>query len=102
MSQTLSNAWAPTTLAKYTLAVTQYMEFCHGQGVPTPYILPASETLLCAFVSHNAGHLAGTSICNQISALKAWHITNALPWHSHEQLHYTLKGADNLTLMVFM
>jgi hypothetical protein len=32
-----------------------------------------------------------------MSALKAWHILNSMPWNGNIQLKYTLKGADNLT-----
>jgi hypothetical protein len=97
MENTLRCAWAPSTLSKYHTAVHRYISFCVAEGIPPAFRLPAPEATLCAFVANNAGRIAGATIRNDVSALKAWHVLNKYPWHGATHLKYTLRGADRLT-----
>jgi hypothetical protein len=94
---TLCNAWAAPTLQQYHSSVLQFLVFCDHHNVPPALHLPAPEILLCTFACHLAGQISGSTIRNQLSALKAWHIINNLPWNGATHLKYTLKGAENLT-----
>lgn len=55
----------------------------------------ASE-FLCAFAAHRACTVAGGTICNEMSAVHAWHTLNNVPYLSRSCLSYVLKGCDNL------
>ncbi|KAF8869431.1 hypothetical protein BD779DRAFT_1386267, partial [Infundibulicybe gibba] len=89
--------WAPATRAKYDSSVSLYLRWCSTENVPCDKQLPASEILLCSFVAHSAGKIAGSSIRSHISGLKQWHILNNFDFGSSPRLKYLLKAADNMT-----
>jgi hypothetical protein len=77
--------------------VARFIHFCSEQHVALEFRLPASELLLCAFAASSAGLRSGSTIRNDISAVRAWHITNNVPYFGNIRLNYTLKGLENLT-----
>lgn len=89
---TVSKAWKTSTSAKYSNGVQHFMLFCDREQVPLNLRLPASEFLLCAFASSLGGKLAGTTARGKLTALRAWHIQNNMPWLGDKQLSYVLRG----------
>ncbi|KAJ7128283.1 hypothetical protein C8R46DRAFT_818901, partial [Mycena filopes] len=65
---------APSTLANYGGTVERFERFCATEGVPLDLQLPADEFVLCAFAASGAGTHAGSTVRNNIAALKAWHV----------------------------
>jgi hypothetical protein len=97
LNSTILAAWAPNTLEKYRLGVARFVYFCTEQRVASEFQLPASEFLLCAFAASSAGVRSGSTIRNDISAVRAWHIVSNVPYFGNLRLNYTLKGVENLT-----
>ncbi|KIM77229.1 hypothetical protein PILCRDRAFT_51840, partial [Piloderma croceum F 1598] len=90
-------AWQNSTLQKYHGGVNKFIVFCEREHIPQHLRLPVSEHILCAFAASSAGSFSGDSICNNLSAIRAWHIINNAPYMAGLHLHYTLKGAHNMT-----
>ncbi|KAH7926293.1 hypothetical protein BV22DRAFT_966964, partial [Leucogyrophana mollusca] len=97
VARALGSAWAGSTLSKYALGVTAFLTFCDGENIPAGSRLPASEHLLCAFAASRVGEISGSTAQNQISAVRAWHIFNNVPWLGSVRLNYVLHGVDELT-----
>jgi hypothetical protein len=97
LESTLLHAWASNTLEKYRQGVNHFLSFCDSQNVSSCFRLPASEFLLCAFAASSAGERSGSAVRNDISAIRAWHIINNVPYFGNIRLNYTLKGVENLT-----
>jgi site-specific recombinase XerC len=76
----LDAAWADSTLRKYRSAIRAFLAFCDLKNVPLTACCLASEVLLCVFASSRMGALAGDSVRNQMSALKAWQTYLNVPW----------------------
>jgi len=94
---TVHNAWNANTLTKYESGIRKFLSFCDRERIGNRFRIPASENLLCAFVATLAGEQSGDTIRNNLSAIRAWHIVNNLPYAAGLQLQYTLKGAQNMT-----
>ncbi|KAF9455715.1 hypothetical protein BDZ94DRAFT_1143418, partial [Collybia nuda] len=88
--------WKESTTTKYSNSVEHFMDFCNIEQVPHALHLPASEYLLSAFASSLAGKLAGKTARNKLSAIRAWHIQNGMPWLGGRQLAYVLRGVSFL------
>lgn len=91
------HAWSETTRQKYSSGIERYKKFCVSRGFPEHECFPASEKVLCSFVATFAGTRAGSTIRNDLAAVRAWHIINALEFPSTTRLVYALKGASNMT-----
>ncbi|KAG1791073.1 uncharacterized protein HD556DRAFT_1241183 [Suillus plorans] len=96
IQQALDAAWADSTLRKYCSAIRSFLLFCELEHIPSESRCPASEALLCAFASSRLGSLAGDSVRNHMSALKAWHAYHNAPWLGSSRLHFVLNGVSNL------
>jgi hypothetical protein len=94
---TVRQAWKSNTLSKYESGVRNFTAFCDREGVSNQFRLPASERLLCAFAASLAGKRSGKTIRSDLSAIRAWHIVNDVPYTTGLQLQYTVKGALNMT-----
>lgn len=92
----INHAWSTSTLERYDAYVREFFAFCRTRGIQTSKGFHASERLLCAFAASMAGSKAGGTASAKISALKAWHIQNDLPWMGSSRLKYTLKGTESL------
>jgi hypothetical protein len=93
----MRNAWKASTLNKYESGICKFTSFCDRKRVADKLQLPASEKLLCAFTASLAGKQSGDTIRSHLSAVRAWHIVNDVPYTAGLHLHYTLKGAQNMT-----
>ncbi|KAG1775838.1 hypothetical protein EV702DRAFT_1198742 [Suillus placidus] len=94
--QALDAAWADSILRKYCSVIRSFLLFCELKHILPIARCPASEVLLCAFASSRMGNLAGDSVRNHMSALKAWHAYHNAPWHGSSRLHFVLNGVSNL------
>jgi hypothetical protein len=97
IAYTIQRSWGSATSKKYANGVTHFIKFCNDNQIPPHMILPASEFTLCAFAAATSGIRAGSTIRNDLTAVRAWHISHYVPWNGGLQLSYVLKGADNLT-----
>ncbi|KAJ7128284.1 hypothetical protein C8R46DRAFT_1237054 [Mycena filopes] len=96
MEHAMQHGWSANTLDNYGGTVDRFLNFCTVEGVPTKFQLPADEFVLCAFAASSAGVHAGSTVRNNIAALKAWHIAQGVAWQGSSRLHYVLAGVDNL------
>ncbi|KAG2138504.1 hypothetical protein DEU56DRAFT_697411, partial [Suillus clintonianus] len=96
IQRALDAAWADSTLRKYRGAIHSFLLFCEQENIPPPERCPASEVLLCAFATSRLGTLAGDSVRNHMSALKAWHAYHNARWMGGTRLHFVLNGVSNL------
>jgi len=56
--------------------------------------MPASEALLCLFISsHGASHVGHGTLTNWITGLELWHSINGAPWLGKKHLACPIKGA---------
>ncbi|KII86881.1 hypothetical protein PLICRDRAFT_114194 [Plicaturopsis crispa FD-325 SS-3] len=92
----IKKSWAGDTLTGYSAGVKAFSVFCDAYDVPLADRLPASETLICAFVASRAGKYKETSTQNCVSGVRAWHITNNAPWVMGLRLRQTLRGVHAL------
>lgn len=95
ISSTIRKAWKGSTSTKYSNGVQHFMLFCDKERIPHNLRLPASELLLSAFASSLSGKLAGGTARGKISAIRAWHIQNNMPWLGGRQLTYVLRGVKS-------
>lgn len=96
IQHTLKHTWASSTMEKYAYGIQHFIAFCDKENIESCFRLPASKFLLCTFVSSRAGKLAGTTVRNEISAVRAWHILNDSHYHGGLHLNYIFKGVKNL------
>lgn len=88
----LSSSLAPATMAGYNTNLKKFFDYCDDRKIPPALRLPASESLLCAFAASLAGKYAHTTANNHISAIRAWHIMQDVPWSGGKRLQYILNG----------
>jgi hypothetical protein len=90
----IANAWVPATKKRYEGGVQEFKCFCDSQKVAEEDRLPAGELLLATFAASLMGKCAGATIQNKMAAIKAWHISNNVPWKGDILLSYILKGLE--------
>lgn len=92
----LTHAWSPGSTANHRTAINKFTSFCDTNSIPLSDRLPASEWLLCAFIASQANR-APSTLKNYISGLRAWHISNDVPWHGSIRLQYVRDGISNIS-----
>ena len=97
LSQTLTNAWADSTLSGYSRHVHHFLGFCKQERVPAHLRFPADEFILCAYAASDASKISANMIQNRITGLKAWHNAHNAPWNGSLHLQVVLNGAKNMT-----
>jgi hypothetical protein len=98
MDTAVMSAWAPSTSTKYHHGVVAFHRFCDTHHIPLEKRLPADEFTLCAFAASHLRRAAGSTVRGHLSAVRAWHIANNVPYAGSGSLRltYTLKGVENL------
>ncbi len=85
-------ATADNTRQSYGAGCLRSTQFCDAELIPESLRMPASSTLLAAFVAEYVGTRTGECIRNW---LRLWHIFNHADWHGKEDwLPYLLKAAE--------
>ncbi|KAF8580227.1 hypothetical protein K439DRAFT_1288447, partial [Ramaria rubella] len=75
-----------------------FTKFCDDFHIPESLHMPASEPLLCAFIStHGAGTVGEGAIHTWLEGLKLWHCINHAPWHSGPELKCAIEGCATFT-----
>ena len=93
----VAQAWAPSTHKRYEASVKEFIAFCDKQNVAEEARLPAGELLLATFAASLMGKMAGATIQNKITAVKAWHTQQNATWNGGNLLAYVLKGLERAT-----
>lgn len=90
IDKALENAWAPATLKTYSTGINAYVTFCRLHHIPSNLVYPASEFLLCAFVSSKQG-LSPATLKNYVTGLRAWHIRGNHIFPTSERIKLIVK-----------
>jgi len=70
-----------TSLSNYASGLLCFTQFCNEFLVPKPARMPATEALLCIFITfHGTGHVGQGMLTNWITGLELWHSINGAPW----------------------
>jgi hypothetical protein len=96
ISDSLTAALSTKTLAGYTSTVYNFLSWCESEHIPSKLRFPAHESVLCAYAARRIGLFSGKTARADITALRAWHLLNGLPWNFSSRVHYILKGVDRL------
>ena len=75
MTTTLDSVERPSTAGAYRGALRHYLGFCYARGLPASSALPASASLVCAYLYHCQRDLGLSvrTVENRASALQFWH-----------------------------
>lgn len=101
MFEGLLASTVPTTRQAYGAGLLRFSQFCDAEGVPESSRMPASSTLLGAFIANYIGSGSGNyssfllssidlptppgkMIRNWLNGLRLWHIFNDADWHGKE------------------
>ncbi len=84
--QKLAVSLVPGTLSSYSAGPVRFTQFCDKHHIPESMCMPASSTLLAAFVASAsaAGLGSGSMIKNWMNGLAFWHAVNAAEWHGKD------------------
>ncbi|KAF8586221.1 hypothetical protein K439DRAFT_1341413 [Ramaria rubella] len=76
----MSHFIEPMSLKNYSARLIHFTKFCDDFNIPETRCMPASESLLCTFISKwGAGSVGKGSICTWLEGLKLWHQINSAP-----------------------
>jgi len=82
------DALAPSTRSTYAAGMLRFHQFCDSWDINEEAHMPASATLLAAFVGQCSGSYAGNTVRSWLSGIRGWHIAHQSPWHgNHEWVH---------------
>jgi len=91
------HAVLPSTLKNYSPGLSRFIKFCDDFNIPETDRMPASEPLLCAFIStRSAGSIRKGTIKSWLLGIELWHRINDAPWNSGPSLQRTVEGASRL------
>ena len=93
--QSLSSIWllwllevgalAPNTRSTYATGLLCFTQFCDKWSISEEDHMPASHSLLCAFIGEYKGLHSGSTIKLWLSGLRCWHIVNHAPWYGNNK-----------------
>jgi len=87
----------PGTLKNYAASLSRFTKFCDDFGVPEVEHMPASESLLCTFVTtRGAGSVGKGAIKSWLLGVELWHRINHAPWFGSSDLERAVSGAAKL------
>jgi hypothetical protein len=81
----VSNSLAPSTKSTYAAGILRFHQFCDSWDIAEEDRMPASATLLAAFVGLCSGSYAGNTVRSWLSGIKGWHDTHQAPWHGDHE-----------------
>jgi integrase len=88
----LAHSHAPKTSKNYDYAVRRYIQFAASIGYSETDALPASEELILLWICEGLGKTGPGTAKQNLSALRAWHIKQRLPWHRPECIPFISKA----------
>lgn len=86
LQNTIFKALAPNTRNAYGAGILRFNEFCDKYMIPEEQRMPASHTLLAAFIADHSGSCSGSCVKNWLSGIKAWHDFHGAPWHGDNRM----------------
>src|SRR5882724_9794502 len=90
----LCHSVTQNSLSNYTSGLLHFTHFCNDFNICELARMPASEALLCLFISsHGASHVGHGTLTNWITGLELWHSINGAPWLGKKHLACPIKGA---------
>ncbi|KAE9397068.1 DNA breaking-rejoining enzyme [Gymnopus androsaceus JB14] len=102
MYEGLLSSTVDDTRQAYGAGLLRFNQFCDAEMIPESSRMPASPTLLGAFVANYIGSGTGKMIWNWLSGLRLWHIYNEAHWHGKEGWLPALTKAADKKGTVFM
>ncbi|KAH7870996.1 uncharacterized protein C8R40DRAFT_1162835 [Lentinula edodes] len=84
MYEGLLSSTVNDTQQAYGAGLLRFNQFCDAEGIPEASRMPASATLLGAFVANYSGSGTGKMIRNWLNGLRSWHLYNDAEWHRKE------------------
>ncbi|KAF9069554.1 hypothetical protein BDP27DRAFT_1447612 [Rhodocollybia butyracea] len=95
MYEGLLSSTVDDTRQAYGAGLLRFNQFRDDKGISESSWMPASSTLLGAFVANYIGSGTGKMIQNWLNGLRLWHIYNEAEWHGKEGwLPALTKSAD--------
>ena len=91
----MSSAWAPSTRRLYNNSISRFLAFCSSLEVPLSDCFPASEEILCAFAASSLGSRSSSSVRNDLSGIRAWHLFHNAPYNGSARLSLLIRGIDS-------
>lgn len=80
----IHSALAPNTKSTYAAGQLCFTQFCDKWEISEEDRMPASYSLLCAFIGEHKGLQSGNTIRSWMSGLRSWHIVNHAPWYGDD------------------
>lgn len=71
---------AHSTRSTYGAGILRFTQFCDLEGVSEEARMPASYSLLCAFLSSMVGKVSDASMRSYLAGVRAWHVFHHAPW----------------------
>lgn len=91
----LLQATSDGTRESYGAGLLRFTQFCDREEVSESLRMPASATLLSAFIAEASGSCTGECIRNWLSGLRLWHLYNRAEWNGKDSWVRSLqKSAD--------
>lgn len=84
------------TRENYGSGLLRFHQFCDSLSITEDKRMPASETLLAAFIAHWAGKVAVTTADTWLAGLHFWHQFNNAPWHGNALLRRSKTGLSKI------
>ena len=81
----ITGAFATSSKSTYAAGLLRFNQFCDKWQISEHARMPASYTLLCAFIGNHKGTVSGRTIKSWLSGLRAWHLTNHAPWYGDDK-----------------
>lgn len=77
---TVLDGLAPSTRSTYGAGILRFTQFCDLEDISEEDRMPASYSLLCAFLSSLAGKVSDSSMRSYLAGVRAWHVFHHAPW----------------------
>ena len=88
------SSFAPSTLATYGTGLAKYHNYCDTIQLPEINRTPYHTNILAGFITFLSSNYSKSAIINFISAVRAWHLINNIPYDVQENtIKILLQGA---------
>jgi len=94
----LTQSLDENTCSNYGAGLLRFTQYCDKLHIPEIQRMPASATLLSAFITASAGSISDSTVSNWLAGLHFWHIVNGTQWHGIDSplLHHMKCGLTRL------
>jgi len=89
------DALAENTKSTYAAGVKKFHSFCDAWSIGEEDRMPASTTLITAFIAEHCGLNSGNTIRSWLSGLRSWHVINQAPWHGDDEWVHLARVSAN-------